>query len=72
MLRPGDVPSLVEHLASPRESLCAAVRLLAPEGTILIRIPVMGCFAWRLYGSDWIQLNPPRHLCMFTPMAMGV
>jgi SAM-dependent methyltransferase len=55
-----------EHLTDPAAALGEVVRLLAPSGTILIRIPVMGCWAWRHYGRDWVQLDPPRHLFLFT------
>jgi SAM-dependent methyltransferase len=55
-----------EHMTEPRAVLAAVVRLLAPEGTVLIRVPLAGSFAWREYGVDWVQLDPPRHLYLHT------
>ena len=37
-------------------------RLLAPRGSVVIRTPVSSSFAWKKYGADWVQLDPPRHL----------
>lgn len=61
----------LEHVPAPRETIRAASRLLAPRGQILIRVPVMGCWAWRTYGVDWVQLDPPRHLCQFSAKGMS-
>ena len=55
-----------EHMTEPRAVLAEVVRLLAPEGTVLVRIPLAGSFAWREYGVDWVQLDPPRHLYLHT------
>jgi SAM-dependent methyltransferase len=52
----------LEHMHEPRRVLSTLVRLLDDRGTILIRIPVSGCWAWKTYGADWVQLDAPRHL----------
>lgn len=54
-----------EHLPDPRFSLTAIRRLLNPGGIALIRMPVLN-FAWSKYGTDWVQLDPPRHLFIFS------
>lgn len=41
-----------EHLPDPAAALAQLVKLLAPEGCLLIRIPVAGSDAWRRYGAD--------------------
>jgi SAM-dependent methyltransferase len=61
----------LEHMPEPRSILAEAARLTAPEGKILIRIPVMGTWAWRHYGADWVQLDPPRHLFTFSREGVG-
>jgi len=54
-----------EHLPNPLETLRETYRLL-PEGKFcLIRIPIVN-FAWKKYGVNWVQLDPPRHLFLFT------
>jgi hypothetical protein len=39
--------------------------LLSDNGVLIIRIPVLG-FAWRHYGVNWIQMDPPRHYYLHT------
>lgn len=54
-----------EHLAEPADALYHILRLLKPNGTALIRIPVVS-FAWENYGVNWVQLDPPRHIFLYT------
>jgi predicted SAM-dependent methyltransferase len=56
-----------EHIYEPKTVFSEAHRLLKPGGTLLIRVPVASCFAWRHYRTDWVQLDAPRHL--FIPSA---
>jgi SAM-dependent methyltransferase len=51
-----------EHMPDPVPALQALKRLCAPEGTILLRIPVAACEAWKQYGVNWYQIDAPRHL----------
>lgn len=55
-----------EHISDPADTLRAIKRILAPAGTLLIRMPTVSSFAWRNYGVDWVQLDPPRHLHLFS------
>jgi SAM-dependent methyltransferase len=60
----------LEHVPDPHAALQAARRLLTPGGKLLIRIPVAGSYAWRRYGENWVQLDPPRHLWLPTVEGM--
>src|SRR5690606_1058621 len=44
--------------------------LIKPGGTILIRVPVAGSWAWHEYKTNWVQLDAPRHL--FIPSDKGM
>lgn len=55
-----------EHMPEPGETLQHVRRLLAPQGVALIRTPVADSWAWEQYGTDWVQLDPPRHLFVHT------
>lgn len=57
-----------EHFADPLGSLHEIRRLLAPNGTCLVRMPIVS-FAWEKYGLNWVQLDPPRHLFLYTEKA---
>jgi SAM-dependent methyltransferase len=52
----------LEHLPDPFRALCDMRAHLRPGGTLLVRIPIAGCWAWRHHGVDWVQLDAPRHL----------
>jgi SAM-dependent methyltransferase len=54
-----------EHMPEPRTVLSELGAALAPDGVALIRIPVVS-YAWEQYGVDWVQLDPPRHLFLYT------
>ncbi|HTV47053.1 MAG TPA: class I SAM-dependent methyltransferase [Phycisphaerae bacterium] len=54
-----------EHVPNPREILATVRRLLRPNGVLLLSMPVVG-WAWKHYGVNWIQLDPPRHLYVYT------
>ena len=58
-----------EHVPNPLETLREIHRLLLPEKFCLIRIPVVN-FAWEKYGVDWVQLDPPRHLFLYTEKSL--
>jgi SAM-dependent methyltransferase len=59
-----------EHIANPRDTLDAVVRLLRPGGTCLIRTPLVDSDLWLTYGLDWVELDAPRHLFVFSRVAL--
>lgn len=54
-----------EHLPEPEAALSAARKKLADGGVCLVRIPVVN-YAWEKYGVNWVGLDAPRHLHLFT------
>ncbi len=54
-----------EHLPDPHAAMAELARILAPNGTCLIRIPLVN-LAWERYGINWVQMDPPRHLFLYT------
>ncbi len=57
-----------EHLPDPAGALNQIGRLMNDDSYCLIRIPVIN-FAWETYGTDWVQMDPPRHLFLYTERA---
>jgi SAM-dependent methyltransferase len=55
-----------EHIAQPFEVLGAAKKLLNADGHILVRIPIVSSLAWELYGTNWVQIDAPRHLFLYS------
>jgi SAM-dependent methyltransferase len=63
---------VLEHLADPGAMLRRARDLLRPGATVLVRTPVAGTYAWRTYGTHWVQLDAPRHLAIQSERSMRV
>lgn len=55
-----------EHVPDPAETLSQLRRLLAPSGRIMLRFPCVPCAAFDRYGTDWVQLDAPRHLQIYS------
>ena len=58
-----------EHLPDPLETLRETHRILAKDRFCLLRIPVVN-YAWEKYGVNWVQLDPPRHLFLYTEKSL--
>jgi SAM-dependent methyltransferase len=61
-----------EHMAAPALVLEGLRERLNEHGSVLIRMPVATSWAWRTYGADWVQLDPPRHLFIHTQRSMSI
>ncbi len=55
----------IEHVTEPGQSLESIYELLKPGRYAIVRMPVVAD-AWRHYGTDWVQLDAPRHLFIFS------
>lgn len=55
----------LEHFTDARRALREIRRVLKPGRYAVVRIPVVAR-AWREYGVNWVQLDPPRHLFLYT------
>lgn len=62
----------LEHIPDQIGTLESVKRLLSPDGVCLIRIPIIGKFAWRQYGLNWVQLDAPRHLFLHTELSIKI
>jgi SAM-dependent methyltransferase len=58
-----------EHLPGPLDALKEIHRLLGDGKYCLLRVPVVN-YAWEKYGVNWVQLDPPRHLFLYTEKSM--
>lgn len=60
----------IEHLHDPVPALAAVYRLLKPAGVLQVITPNASSWGRRVYARDWLGLDPPRHLVVFTPRAI--
>ncbi|MBI5105315.1 MAG: class I SAM-dependent methyltransferase [Solirubrobacterales bacterium] len=58
---------VIEHVPDPAALLRAARAALRPGGTIWLATPNLRSAGHEAYGRDWLHLDPPRHLVLFTP-----
>lgn len=58
-----------EHMDQPLLELHNCYNLLKPGGYLMIRIPVVSK-TWEIYGTDWVQLDAPRHFFIHTERSM--
>lgn len=52
----------LEHIPDQLSLLKAVHARLARGGTCLVRIPIVSSYAWEKYGTNWVELDAPRHL----------
>jgi N-acetylglucosaminyl-diphospho-decaprenol L-rhamnosyltransferase len=55
----------LEHIPAPGKALERALELLRPGGLLAVSVPNFGSWQARRFGSDWYQLDVPRHLQHF-------
>jgi SAM-dependent methyltransferase len=55
-----------EHIPNPIETLIKVSELLSKDGICLIRTPIASSYAWKKYGSNWVQIDAPRHFFIYT------
>jgi 2-polyprenyl-3-methyl-5-hydroxy-6-metoxy-1,4-benzoquinol methylase len=60
----------LEHMFKPKKVLQQLKNILNPGGKLLIRIPVMGNYGWKKYGTYWSGIDAPRHIFIPTENAL--
>ena len=55
----------LEHVPDPVATLRSVTAHLARDGVAIVAMPIVNT-AFRLYGVHWYQLDPPRHLHLFS------
>lgn len=56
----------LEHMENPYESLLKSKELLNDKGYLIITIPIKTEYFYKLYGTNWYQLDAPRHFIIFS------
>lgn len=59
--------SVMEHLPDPLDVLIECQRILKDEGILMIITPNTKSRIHNIYKNNWFDLDPPRHLHLFSP-----
>lgn len=62
---------VLEHIEEQADILRECYRLLKEDGTLIIRIPIVGD-AYKIYAEKWVQLDAPRHFVIHTLKSMNI
>ncbi len=57
---------VIEHVHDPLSMLRESCRILKPGGTLVTLTPNIESLGHRRFGSNWLSLDPPRHLVIFS------
>jgi 2-polyprenyl-3-methyl-5-hydroxy-6-metoxy-1,4-benzoquinol methylase len=61
---------VLEHVPDPRALLAECRRILKPGGRLVSITPNASSWGHKVFGRDWLHLDPPRHLHIFTPPSL--
>lgn len=61
-----------EHMSEPDLVFEKLDKILKPNGTIMIRIPVSDGIAWQTFRENWYQLDAPRHLFLHSSKSINI
>ncbi|MBU2099643.1 class I SAM-dependent methyltransferase [Candidatus Micrarchaeota archaeon] len=62
---------VLEHLTDPVPELNETKRILKKQGKLLIAVPNIESFSFRIFGKNWFHLDLPRHLIHFSPESLS-
>ena len=52
----------LEHVPNPREVLGEVIRVLKPQGRVVVQVPNIDSVQFQFFGARWYGLDVPRHL----------
>jgi 2-polyprenyl-3-methyl-5-hydroxy-6-metoxy-1,4-benzoquinol methylase len=61
---------VIEHVIEPVDLLGECWRVLKTGGVLKVVTPNVMGLGYRLFGCNWRELDPPRHLYLFSPITL--
>jgi 2-polyprenyl-3-methyl-5-hydroxy-6-metoxy-1,4-benzoquinol methylase len=61
---------VIEHVVQPVDFLGTCLQMLRPRGEIICVTPNARSWGHGAFGSNWMSLDPPRHVSLFTAAAL--
>jgi len=63
---------VLEHVHDPAATLAEIHRILAPDGVLVFRLPILDAWERRWFGRYWSGWDAPRHLTLFSKRTLGL
>jgi SAM-dependent methyltransferase len=61
---------VMEHVTNPRDVLKQVDRILRPGGSVILQVPNIDSWQFRIFGAKWYGLDIPRHLIDYSSDAI--
>jgi len=61
---------VIEHVGNPEAYIAECWRILAPGGKLIVVTPNNRSWGHHLFGRNWRDLDPPRHLHVFSSKSL--
>lgn len=61
---------VMEHVTNPRDILQEVVRILRPGAAVVLQVPNIDSWQFRIFGAKWYGLDIPRHVIDYSSDAI--
>lgn len=61
---------VLEHVTNPREVLAEVFRIVKPSGAVVLQVPNIDSWQFKMFGAKWYGLDIPRHVIDYSKAAM--
>jgi hypothetical protein len=62
----------LEHISNQEATLIQIEKHLARDGICVIRIPIIPSRVWEEYGTNWVELDTPRHIYLHSLKSLNL
>src|SRR5262249_35749335 len=61
---------VVEHVVNPRDVLTEVFRVLKRNGSVVLQVPNIGSWQFKVFRAKWYGLDVPRHVIDYSQKSM--
>jgi len=61
---------VMEHVTNPRRVLSEVARVLKPNGVVILQVPNIESWQFKIFGARWYGLDIPRHVIDYSKKSM--